>query len=337
MTQIAFFTRLLDQAPAPERYRLALEQIQLAERLGVPRAWVAQHHFHPGEGGLPSPFVFLAHAAGQTERIRLATGVITLPLEDPIRVAEDAAVADALSGGRIDLGLGTGGTPTTFAPFGVLLESKAQDYVKKLAVLLTALDGGELGSGNVLYPPAGNLRSRVWDATFSVLGGARAGRLGNGLLLSRTQPRPGDNPGASLAEIQLPIVEAYLNALPQGVPPRISASRTVFVADTRAEALALAEEGLARFATVFERTGQPLPDGGIEGLIAATDTHLGTPEQVAESLASDPTLAHADEVAFQVHSVDPPPDLVLRSIELFATVVAPALGWGVAASSQQGA
>ncbi len=63
---LAFFTRLLDDAPAGERYRLAIEQIRHAERFGVGRAWVAQHHFRAAEGGLPSPFVFLAHAAART-------------------------------------------------------------------------------------------------------------------------------------------------------------------------------------------------------------------------------------------------------------------------------
>ena len=62
------------------------------------RAWVAQHHFRAAEGGLPSPLVFLAHAAARTSRIRLGTGIITLPLEDPVRVAEDAVVVSLMKG-----------------------------------------------------------------------------------------------------------------------------------------------------------------------------------------------------------------------------------------------
>src|SRR5690242_12215332 len=84
--RLGFFTRLLDQAEPAERYRLALEQIIHAERCGYDVAWVAQHHFHAEEGGLPSPFVFLAQAAARTSRIRLGTGIVTLPLEMPIRV-----------------------------------------------------------------------------------------------------------------------------------------------------------------------------------------------------------------------------------------------------------
>ncbi|MDL9978828.1 putative FMN-dependent luciferase-like monooxygenase [Microbacterium candidum] len=333
MTTLAFFTRLLDDAPPAERYRLATDQIRHAERFGVGRAWVAQHHFRAAEGGLPSPFVFLAHAAAPTSEIRLGTGVVTLPLEDPVRVAEDAVVADLLSGGRLDLGLGSGGTPSSFIPFGVDVADKARLFDEKLAVLQAALTGGDIGAGNRLHPQAGAvqdavpLRERVWQATFSPAGGTRAGRASDGLLLSRTQPRPAERPHATLAEVQDPIIDAYLDALPVGVRPRVTASRNVFVADDRAEALRFAEVGLRRAADGFRRAGQRIPGDTLDELIAALDTHLGTPDEVAASLAADTTLARADEVAFQVHSVDAPHEHVLRSIELFATEVAPALGW----------
>ncbi len=99
--RLGFFTRLLDDVAPGERYRLAAEQITHAERHGFDAAWVAQHHFHREEGGLPSPFVFLSHVAARTSTIRLGTGIVTLPLEAPLRVAEDAAVFDLLSGGRL--------------------------------------------------------------------------------------------------------------------------------------------------------------------------------------------------------------------------------------------
>lgn len=326
---VAFFTRLLDDAAPAERYAFATAQIQQAERHGIGRAWVAQHHFHAAEGGLPSPLVFLANVAAVTSTIRLGTGVITLPLEDPVRVAEDAVVADLLSGGRVDLGLGSGGTPSSFVPFGEDVRDKAPTYDRKLRTLLDALAGRDVGAGNTLYPDAGDLADRVWQATFSAPGGHRAGIHGHGLLLSRTQPRSADQLRAPLSALQDPIIDAYLEALPEGVAPRITASRTVFVADDRAEALRFAEVGLRRAAEGFRRQGQTIPGDSIDELIAALDTHLGTPEQVAESLAADTTLARATEVAFQVHSVDAPHEHVLRSIALFADEVAPALGYAL--------
>lgn len=326
---VAFFTRLLDDAAPGERYALAAEQIQRAESVGIGRAWVAQHHFRAAEGGLPSPLVFLASIAARTARIRLGTGVITLPLEDPVRVAEDAVVADLLSDGRLDLGLGSGGTPSSFVPFGEDVRDKAPTYDRKLGVLLDALGGRDIGAGNTLYPDAAGLADRIWQATFSAPGGHRAGIHGHGLLLSRTQPRREDALHAPLSALQDPIIDAYLEALPAGAAPRITASRTVFVADDRAEALRFAEVGLRRAAEGFRRQGQTIPGDDIDELIAALDTHLGTPEQVAESLAADATLARATEVAFQVHSVDAPHEHVLRSIELFAEQVAPALGYAL--------
>lgn len=326
---LAFFTRLLDDASPAERYELATAQIQHAERHGIQRAWVAQHHFRAAEGGLPSPLVFLANVAAHTSRIRLGTGVITLSIEDPVRVAEDAAVADLLARGRLDIGLGSGGTPSSFAPFGEDVRDKAATYDRKLGVLLDALAGRDIGAANTLYPEGSSLSSRIWQATFSAQGGTRAGAHGHGLLLSRTQPRPKDDLHAPLSALQDPIIDAYLVALPPGAEPRITASRTVFVADDRAEALRFAEVGLRRAAEGFRRQGQTIPGNTLEDLIAALDTHIGTPEEVAESLAADASLGRATEIAFQVHSVDAPHDHVLRSIELFASEVAPALGYAL--------
>ncbi|UOQ90488.1 putative FMN-dependent luciferase-like monooxygenase [Agromyces endophyticus] len=329
VTRIGFFTRLLDDTGAAERYRIAIEQIVAAERQGFDSAWVAQHHFHAAEGGMPSPFVLLAHVAAQTSRIRLGTGVVTLPLEDPVRVAEDAVVLDLLSGGRVELGLGSGSTPASFLAFGANPDERARIFDEKVDALVAALAGGALGDdANRLQPPGRGLLGRVWQATFSPSGGTRAGRAGHGLMLSRTQPRSADAPRASLSHVQQPIVDAYRAALPHGVPPRIVASRTVFVADSRAEARRYAEIGLRRAVVGFARAGQmPLGDR-LDDLIAAYDTHVGTVDDVIESLARDDVAAQATEVAFQVHSVDPPHELVLRSIELIAREVAPALGWG---------
>ncbi len=326
--RLGFFTRLLDDASAGERYCLAAEQIARAEALGFESAWVAQHHFNADEGGLPAPFVFLAHVATRTSRIRLGTGVVTLPLEDPVRVAEDAAVLDLLSGGRLEIGIGAGGTPSTFPAFGLASAERAQVFSEKLDALLNAWRGEALGGeANRLYPAAPHLLDRIWQGTFSVEGGRRAGKAGNGLMLSRTQPRPQATPDASLADIQNPIIDAYLAALPAGRAPRVLASRSVFVADDGRDALRFAEAGLGRFLHRLQREGRPVPGGSLEQIIAALDVHIGTPRQVIASLAGDKALDRATDLVVQVHSVDPPHAFILRSIELVAREVAPALGW----------
>ena len=150
---------------------------------------------------------------------------------------------------------------------------------------------------------------------------------GDGLMLSRTQPRPADAPRASLADIQNPMVDAYLEALPKGREPRILASRTVFAADDHAEAMRLAEKGLMRLRHRLAATGD-LSSGNLVGdLITAMDVHVGTPDEVIASLQTDEILKRATDMTVQSHSIDPPHPFILRSIQLVAEKVAPSLGW----------
>jgi putative FMN-dependent luciferase-like monooxygenase len=332
--RLGFFTRLLDQVEPAERYRLATAQIVHAERLGFDSAWIAQHHFHADEGGLPAPFVFLAQIAAQTSRIRLGTGIVTLPLDLPIRVAEDSAVLDLMCGGRLEVGVGGGGNLSSYATFGRDSAERAILLTGHLQVLRDAWAGRLLPGGkDQLYPTNPSLVDRVWQATFSVEGARRAGAAGDGLMLSRTQPRPADAPDLSLAEMQNPMIDAYMAALPEGREPRILASRTVFVADEGQEARRFAEIGLGRHRARLARLGRATGDGaGLDAMIVSMDVHLGTADEVIASLKTDNTLARATDLAVQVHSIDPPHPFILRSIELVAEVVAPALGWGRAAA-----
>jgi len=271
--------------------------------------------------------VFLAHVAARTSTIRLGTGIVTLPLEEPIRVAEDAAVLDLLINGRLELGVGTGGNPTAFAAFGLDSAKRREIFSKNLDVLRDALGGRELRGGDKLYPTQPSLLDRIWQATFSVEGAAKAGADGDGLLLSRTQPRSKQAPNASLMEIQHPMLDAYFAALPAGRAPRILGSRTLFVADTRAEAMRLAEIGLRRSRARFIENGHRPPGDTLDDIIAAFDIHVGAPDDVIASLQKDTALARTTDLVFQAHSIDPPHPLILRSIELIAEKVAPALGW----------
>jgi len=326
--RLGFFTRLLDKTSAGERYRLATLQIQHAEHWGYDTAWIAQHHFHENEGGLPSPLLFLASVAAQTSRIRLGTAIITLPMENALRVAEDAAVLDLLSQQRLELGLGSGGTHTSFLPVGLTFDERAAAFNTGLNTLLQAWGGDALGhDDNRLYPAAPQLAERIWQATFSVAGAARAGAAGHGLMLSRTQPRPVGTPLLPLDEIQNPMIDAYLAALPAGTIPRILASRTAFVSRDGAEARRLALPGLTAQAMQHRAAGHVVPGNTLDDYIAAFDVHLGTPQQVVTSLQRDTALARVTDVSFQVHSIDPPHEQILTSIELLATDVAPALGW----------
>lgn len=326
--RLGFFTRLLDETTAAERYRLATAQIVQAERSGFDSAWIAQHHFHEAEGGLPAPFVFLTHAAAATSRIRLGTGIVTLPLELPLRVAEDAVVLDLLSDHRLEVGVGPGGNLTAFTAFGLDSKDRHRLMNANLDLMRTAWAGGELPGGDRLYPSSPTLVDRIWQATFTVEGSRRAGAAGDGLMLSRTQPRDPGQPFVPLDAIQNPMLDAYYEALPVGCAPRVLASRTIFVADDRKDAYRFAETGLPRLVNKRAAAGAPAPAGSLHDLIKAFDVHLGTPDEVIESLGRDTTLARSTDLTMQVHSIDPPHPFILRSIELMAEKVAPALGWG---------
>jgi alkanesulfonate monooxygenase SsuD/methylene tetrahydromethanopterin reductase-like flavin-dependent oxidoreductase (luciferase family) len=123
------------------------------------------------------------------------------------------------------------------------------------------------------------------------------------------------------------VIDAYLEALPPGREPRIMASRTVFVADDRTEAMRLADIGLRRALPQFLKGGHAKPGETLEEMIAAFDTHVGAADDVIASLRADATLERVTDLVFQAHSVDAPHPHILRSIELVAEKVAPALGW----------
>ena len=102
---------------AIERFHEAVDEIRLAETLGYDCAFVSEHHFMPDDM-FPSPLIALAYIAARTSKIRLGSGVVLLPLHDPVKVAEDCAVLDLISGGRLILGIGQGYRPEEFSGFG---------------------------------------------------------------------------------------------------------------------------------------------------------------------------------------------------------------------------
>jgi len=116
--------------------------------------------------------------------------------------------------------------------------------------------------------------------------------------------------------------------LPDRVSPRVMASRSVLVVDTEEEGVRWRSQGIARSRRMLIAQGVVVPDDADDAELAAyLDLHVGTPDQVLATLAADPILPRASDIVFQPHPVDPPHEVVLRSLELIATSVAPALGW----------
>jgi alkanesulfonate monooxygenase SsuD/methylene tetrahydromethanopterin reductase-like flavin-dependent oxidoreductase (luciferase family) len=128
-----------------DRYAEVLDLAESAEAGGLSAVWVAEHHFQPG-GVCPSPPVLLAACAARTRRVRLGVLVSVLPFHRPIELAEQYAMVDRLTGGRLNLGVGSGYIPLEFEGFGVDPATKRERFDHHLEVLLAALDGQEVRS-----------------------------------------------------------------------------------------------------------------------------------------------------------------------------------------------
>jgi alkanesulfonate monooxygenase SsuD/methylene tetrahydromethanopterin reductase-like flavin-dependent oxidoreductase (luciferase family) len=102
-----------------EVYPEAIAQIEMADELGYHTAWVVEHHFLPEFSHSPRPEIFLGHLAARTKNIRLGHGVVVLPIQHPVRVAEGIATLDILSNGRVEFGTGRGLSPLEMRSFGV--------------------------------------------------------------------------------------------------------------------------------------------------------------------------------------------------------------------------
>lgn len=277
--EFGIFFRLNDtQADPVQQYHDGLDLIAYAEQLGLSTAWITSHHFRSDKGTVASPLVFLSAASQRTSRIRLGAGVVVITLENPIRVAEDAVITDALSRGRLQLGLVSGLEDWAFGPFGVDWDDRLRVYAEKTAALRSILAGDDLGGGRQLYPPAGELRNRLWRVASDPAHAAEIGRAGDNLLLRSSK--------ALSFEGNLDRHSAAIDGFRSQAGPhqRIAASRTVIVAETTAAARALA--------------GQKAIDLHLKN--GNGDPWYGDPDLVRERLVNDPELHLVDEVLLQV-------------------------------------
>ena len=326
LERLGFFTYLGGTRDAGEVLAETIELCVAAEELGFDSVWVAQHHFGPIVGTLPSPLPFLAAVAARTRRIRLGTAVIVLPIEHPVRLAEDAAVVDLLSGGRLELGLGSGTEPSAFRALGYDPEQRRTLMQDGLRTLLASLRGEPLPTGHVVYPVAPGLERRVWQGLFSPERAREAAALGTHVLLPKALP--GD---ASVgAEQQVRAATAFREAWRLPWPGRVAMSRPVYpstdAASARCELADELEFQVAQANRAHARTGG---DGKltVQGFVDSGVFHLGSVEDVVASLRADPAVPLADELICQVGHIGPGFDNTVRALELLATRVAPALGW----------
>jgi alkanesulfonate monooxygenase SsuD/methylene tetrahydromethanopterin reductase-like flavin-dependent oxidoreductase (luciferase family) len=163
------------ERPWAQHYGRALERIEEAERLGLDTVWLTEHHLFE-DGYLPQPLTFAAAIATRTTRLRIGTGVVLAPLRRPIDIAEQAAIVDILSGGRLELGLGAGYCPPEFEAFGVEMRDRFRLLERALVEVPRLWADGGVTPVPLQSPPP------VWAGVSGPRGARMAGRLGHRLL-----------------------------------------------------------------------------------------------------------------------------------------------------------
>ncbi|QJY49628.1 LLM class flavin-dependent oxidoreductase [Pseudonocardia broussonetiae] len=315
-----------------------------AEEAGFDSFWVTEHHGLP-DGYLPSPLVLAAALSSVTSRIALGTGVLLAPLHHPVRLAEDAAVVDRLSSGRLLLGLGIGYAEHEYRNFGVDPATRGA----RLDALVTALrdawtgepfDSPALGLSGVRVTPTPTGHLPVWIGGYAPNAVRRAGLLADGHLVGKGERHIVTAASEQLAQVRDPADPGFTRAV-----------NVACVLDTGDGAGDAARRAFARQQRVYERmqagrevyaglvpdpagtdpagtdpagTGDGLAAGGIDRYIQAS----GDPDQVTATL-----LGLLDDLAgwANVHLVlrflfpDPDLDAQLRRVRTFGEQVLPAL------------
>jgi alkanesulfonate monooxygenase SsuD/methylene tetrahydromethanopterin reductase-like flavin-dependent oxidoreductase (luciferase family) len=177
-----------------------------AESEGFDAIWCTEHHFTDYQM-TPNPLQFLTYMAGRTRRARLGTQVVVLPWHDPVRVAEEVALLDTVSGGRAILGIGRGLGKVEFDGFRIPFEESRERFLESASIVIRALDDGVLEANGPHYViprrglrprPDASFRGRTYGAAVSPESARILAELGIGMII--TVQKPWDSIVADLEE-----------------------------------------------------------------------------------------------------------------------------------------
>ena len=313
---------------SPERrLRDLIEEIELADQVGLDVFGVGEHH-RP-DFAVSSPAVVLAAAAARTQRIRLTSAVSVLSSDDPVRVFQDFATLDLLSGGRAEIMAGRGSFIESFPLFGYDLDDYDELFAEKLGLLLRLRDAERVTwSGRHrapmddagVYPRPLQERLPVWIAVGgSAQSAVRAGALGLPLALAIIGGLP--ERFAGFAELHRRAARESGHEV-----PALSINSHGYIAETSQQA---ADEAFGPFATMMDRIGRergwpPMTRAAFDaGRTLRGASFVGSPQEVIEKILFQHEIFGHQRFLLQLSVGTMPHDQIMRAIELLGTEVAP--------------
>ncbi len=326
----------------------ALDQLELADKLGFDYAWQVEHHFLEEYSHSAAPEVFLGAASQRTKNIRLAHGIIQLTTNDPARVAERVATLDLVSGGRAEFGMGEGNTWTELEPFGVEFADKRERWEDAVRCVMPMFndkpaqyDGPyfKFPKRNVVPKPLQKPHPPLWVACSQLPTIEMAGRRGIGALGFQFVS----------ADAAQAWVHAYYNAITKRLDPLADyqtnpnialvsyfmCAKTDEDARRRAEGLTFFQFALRKYAHGAQKYA---PEAGATNIWQEyLDWKAENPETAAKSLSgglvgSPKTIAkklrkfatsNVDQIILLNQAGNNAHDHICESLELFATEVMP--------------
>jgi alkanesulfonate monooxygenase SsuD/methylene tetrahydromethanopterin reductase-like flavin-dependent oxidoreductase (luciferase family) len=313
-------------------YAARLSLIEAYDRAGFYSYHLAEHHATP-LGMAPSPSVFLAAVAQRTARLRFGPMVYCLPLYHPLRLVEEICMLDQMSGGRLDLGIGRGISPIETGYYGVDPEQAARMFGECWEVVLQGLTRKVVDYQGEFYrftdvpielEPLQKPHPALWYGVLRPDSAARAARQRLNIVSN-----------APLAGAKT-VIDTYRNAYaaPAGAPePKLGMNRFIVVADTDAAALDIARRAYRAWYRNFHALWwkHDVPPVGVvyppefDGQVEDGRAVAGTPDRVAETLQRHVAATGMNYIVGRFAFGDIALGDSLRSVELFARHVMPAL------------
>jgi len=303
-----------------------LEQTQFADKMGFHGAWYAEHHFSE-YGILTSPQVFMAAAAERTKNIRLGIAIMVLPFHNPLSLAEDFALVDVLSNGRLNMGTGSGYIPYEFKGFNVDPTDKAFRFNEALEVIEKAWKGEKFSHKGkyyeyndvqlVLTPEQEEVP--IWIGALTKRGVEFVGKMGYNVM---------GFPYIASDSIQgvKEVVDTYVDSLKAAghdeSKKHLPLVLHTYVAETQEQAVADAKEHFNLYLRTREY-GQDRKRLVYEDLERREQVLIGSPEHVIERIKKYQEIG-MDEVLMCMNFGGMPHEKVLKSIELVSKEVMPA-------------